>query len=265
MSKRLLDEQISGIIEKFHRDGVANVPGFLSGEECQNLRHLTDDIFDDEQKFKDSQHSNKLVISNPLLHHRVFADLFMCEPILSLVESILGPECRFCGQSVIRNPPGETISYWHIDDCNNLDFPLPDDVPRHDVRVVMPVFWLSVQIPLTDIDTLEDGPTEIVRGSHYSGRLVPTQDEPQFEGRGSEAIFCKAGAAYLFNHQIWHRGRPNQSQRTRYLLQLQYTRDGTMASRFQGSLDDPRLDAILRDADERKLRVLGRTMPTYGM
>jgi len=261
----MTEEEKSRIVEEFHRDGVALVRGFLGRDECEGLRQQTDEIFDDRQKKQDSKHSNDLVISNPLLHDQAFADLFMREPILSLMEMILGPECRFCGQSTIRNGPGEAISFWHVDDCNILDFPLPEDVLRHDARIQLPVFWLSVQIPLTDIESLEDGPTEVVRGSHYSGRLVPTQDEPQFDGRGSEAILCKAGDAYLFNHQIWHRGRPNQSERTRYVLQLQYARGGTMASRFQGSPADLRLDEMLQGADERTLRVLGRTAPTYGL
>jgi hypothetical protein len=68
----------------------------------------------------------------PLLHDRRFRDLFVREPILGLMEAILGSECRFGGQSVIRNEPGKAISQWHIDDCNKLDFPLPEGVPRHD-------------------------------------------------------------------------------------------------------------------------------------
>lgn len=262
---QLTEQELQIIVDEFHRGGIAVVRGVLTRAECDTLREKTDEIFDDEQKKDASRHSNDLVISNPLLHHRMFADLFMREPILTLMEMILGPEARFCGQSIIRNEPGKAITLWHVDDCNMIDFPLPDDVPRHDPRITMPIFWLSVQIPLTDIDSMEGGPTEVVRGSHYSGRVCPTQENPQFEGRGPEPIFCKAGDAYLFNHQLWHRGAPNQSQRTRYLLQLQYARGGTRAARFQGLPGSPQLDEVLHGADERMLRVLGRTAPTYGL
>jgi hypothetical protein len=253
------------ILQQFYLDGAALVPGVLAPQECAALRQKTDEIFDDMEKREASHHGISFVISNPLLHDRAFADLFMREPILSLVEEILGPECRFCGQSVIRNQPGEAVTLWHVDDCNKLDFPLPEDVPRHDARVRMPVFWLSVQIPLTDIDSMEDGPTQIVPGSHYSGRLPNSQEHPEFEGRGPEPIFCKAGDIYLFNHQVWHQGSPNRSERTRYLLQLQYACGGTRAFRFQGLSPSPEVDRVLSGADERMLRVLGRTAPTYGI
>jgi hypothetical protein len=49
------------------------------------------------------------------------------------------------------------------------------------------------------------------------------------------------------------------------LLQLQYARGGTHASRFQGLPDSPALQVVLRGADPRMLRVLGRTRPTYGL
>jgi ectoine hydroxylase-related dioxygenase (phytanoyl-CoA dioxygenase family) len=153
---------------------------------------------------------------------------------------------------------------WHVDDCNVVDFPLPDDIPRHDPRVRLPVFWLTVQIALTDITTIDDGPTEIVPGSHYAGRLPNSQETPHFDGRGPAPILCKAGDVYLLNQQVWHRGGPNTSQRTRYLLALQYAQGGTRAARYQGLDASPQLDRILEGADGHMLRVLGRTAPTYG-
>ena len=95
-------------------------------------------------------------------------------------------------------------------------------IARFDPRTRMPVTWLTVQVPLSDIDSLEQGPTQFVPGSHYSGRHPPKSDAPEFEGRGPRAMLCKAGDVYLFNHQCWHRGAPNLSDRTRYLMQLQY-------------------------------------------
>jgi ectoine hydroxylase-related dioxygenase (phytanoyl-CoA dioxygenase family) len=85
----------------------------------------------------------------------------------------------------------------------------------------MPVFWMTIQIALTDIDSVENGATQFVPGSHYSGRN-PSSENPVFEGQGPKAVLCKAGDAYLTNHQCWHRGAPNLSDRTRYLMQLQF-------------------------------------------
>ena len=153
---------------------------------------------------------------------------------------------RIRWQNVIRSRPGNAISHWHVDDI--LEHPLPPDVPRWDGRVRLPVMWLSVQVPLSDVTTAGRGPTEVVAGSHYSGRL-PADEDPVFEGRRAEPVFCRAGDIYLFNHQVWHRGRPNLSPDTRYLMQLQYGRGDSIAFRLQGAQRTPELEAILQGED----------------
>ena len=74
-----------------------------------------------------------------------------------------------------------------------VHFPLPDDVPRFDPRIQMQVLWITVQMALTDIETIDQGPTQYVPGSHYSGRGPNDQDHPEFDGRGPTSVFCKAG------------------------------------------------------------------------
>ncbi len=231
-------------LDRFYRDGCVVVPGVLSADECAALRQLTDEI---------APQSPSFVIRNPEERDIAFTRLFIREPIYSLVQRILGSACRFCGQNVIRNVPGQAISHWHVDDI--LEYPLPPDVPRWDARVRLPIIWLSVQVALSDIISLDDGPTEIVPGSHFSGRLSPAEN-PVFEGRGAEPVFCRAGDIYLFNHQIWHRGRPNTGQRTRYLMQLQYARGDNVAWRCQGAARTPALEHVLAGADPRLLQVM---------
>jgi ectoine hydroxylase-related dioxygenase (phytanoyl-CoA dioxygenase family) len=126
----------------------------------------------------------------------------------------------FNAMNVIRNGPGQAIANWHVDDV--LEFPLPPEVPHFDARIRMPVFWMTVQVALSDIDSLEHGPTQYVPASHYSGRKPSQVPELVFEGRGPEAVLCKAGDIYLTNHQTWHRGAPNVSDRVRYVMQVQY-------------------------------------------
>ena len=96
------------------------------------------------------------------------------------------------------------------------------------------VLGLTVQCALSDIETLEHGPTQFVPGSHYSGRYPPKGEEaPTFAGRGPTSLLCKAGDIYFTNHQCWHRGAPNTSDRTRYVMQLQYAQRWADA-RFRG-------------------------------
>jgi len=56
----------------------------------------------------------------------MFGQILIRLPILDLAESNLGPNCKFCGQYVLRNRPGITISLWHVDDV--VEFPLPKTI-----------------------------------------------------------------------------------------------------------------------------------------
>ena len=106
--------------------------------------------------------------------------MLLREPILSLAEAIVGENCKFCGQNVLRNLPGLSIDRWHVD--GSVHFPVTDEMPRHDPRLRMPVMWFTIQMALNDIDTIEEGPTQYVRVTHYSGRHPNDQDNPEFEG-----------------------------------------------------------------------------------
>ncbi len=221
--KLATDEQ-QQILAEFYREGFAIVRNVLSGDEVKTLRELADRFLDDpslESTFITPILKTNVLRSTQALHP-AFAELLVHEPLIRLAKAVLGKNVAFCGQNVIRSDTNTGISMWHVDDL--LEFPLPDDIPRHDARIKLPVFWFSFQIALSDIDSPENGPTEVVPRSHYSGRDVPKVERPEFEGRGPVPILCKAGDVYLFNHQLWHRGSVNRSSRRRYLMQNQYCR-----------------------------------------
>lgn len=221
---KLAPDHQARVLEEFYREGIAVIPGVLTADEVAHLRELGDLFIDYPETAPNGYAApvyNAMVLRCTQSLHRAFCDILVREPFLSLAEAVLGANAGFCGQNIIRSEPSTGISGWHVDDI--LEFPLPPDVPRHDARARMPVFWFSFQIALSDIDTIENGPTEVVPGSHYSGRDVPSRETGGvFEGRGPKPIFCKAGDIYLFNHQLWHRGAVNTSNRRRYLMQNQY-------------------------------------------
>ncbi len=248
LTTRLPDDAMRVVLDQFHRDGFALIKGVLSAAECAFFRQRTDELSRDPSICPPGGDDRLFILRNAELYDRAFVELFLREPIYSLVQQILGPDCRFCAQNVIRNRPGAAISHWHVDDI--LEYPLPPEVPQWDPRTRLPVMWLSVQVALTDLLTTEAGPTEVVPGSQRSGRL-PADKDPVFAGRGAEPVLCQAGDIYLFNHQVWHRGRPNQSQGTRYLMQLQYGRGDSIAWRLQAAPRTEELAGILAGAEPR--------------
>jgi ectoine hydroxylase-related dioxygenase (phytanoyl-CoA dioxygenase family) len=98
-----------------------------------------------------------------------------------------------------------------------------------------------------------------VPGSHYSGRDPNDPREPTFEGRGPVSICVKAGDGYLQHPQVWHRGAPNTSDRTRYISGMAWGRR-FVAQRFYPFLNYRLPDWLMDMAkgNERLLRVLGK-------
>jgi ectoine hydroxylase-related dioxygenase (phytanoyl-CoA dioxygenase family) len=160
-----------------------------------------------------------------------------------------------------------SIDHFHSD--GDAFFPLPDSIKRHDPRVRMPVMWIGVQMALTDIEAIEDGPTQYVPGSHYSGRSLnrnnPSDDpeNPEFDGKGPVSVFCKAGDIYLHDPMCWHRGAPNTTDRRRYLLQSQYASSQAyrIGHAFNQYTPEPVNNDMLRTGSDQFLNLLGRPRP----
>lgn len=216
----LSPEKTNEVLDTFYREGFALIPKVLTPGEIAALRQVTDELFANPALAGTKYIEGNFILRNTLELSPLFREMLVREPILSLAKAIVGSDCQFCGQNVLRNPPGVAITRWHVDDV--VEFPLPEGVLRHDPKLRMPVQWFTIQMALSDIETEEDGPTQVVPGSHYSGRKPNNPDQPVFDGRGPLSVFCSAGDIYLQNNQCWHRGAPNKSNRTRYILQSQY-------------------------------------------
>ena len=270
------DADTRQIVDSLHREGFVHIPGVLEPDEIVALREKTDSLLDDPvlaAKVNPNLHDRRYVqvkadtetgaehpfiLRNTIELDPIFLDMLLREPILSLAEAIVGPNCRFCGQNVLRSSAGVAIENWHCD--GGVHFPVPDDIPRHDARIRPPVLWFTVQMALTDIETIEQGPTQYVPGSHFSGRQPNSKEHPEFEGQGPVSVFCKAGDIYLQDPQCWHRGAPNTSDRTRYLMQSQYAVDWAYR-RFGWMNRVPVPEEHLSKASDRLLEVLGRRRP----
>lgn len=242
------------ILARFHRDGYALIPGVLTPDEVTAIRQASDRHFADPALTGTKHIDHLFILRNTLELDPIFVDLLIREPIVSLAEAVVGKDCKFCGQNVIRNGKGVAITKWHVDD--RVEFPLPEDVPRHDARMCMTVQWFTIQMALSDIDTEEDGPTQFVPGSHYSGRHPNSQEHPEFEGRGPVSMLCRAGDIYLQNNQCWHRGGPVTSDRVRYVIQSQYAARWAF-TRFGEYNRVPIPASVLAQGDERLYNVMG--------
>ncbi|MCL5996483.1 MAG: phytanoyl-CoA dioxygenase family protein [Chloroflexi bacterium] len=247
-------EKTQQLLADFYRDGYLYLPSILQPQEVHALKQAVDNVFTDPRWATADRLYGDYVAVRLFETDPVFEDMLTREPITSLVESILGQDCHLVAENVVRNRPGQAIDNFHVDDL--LILPIGTGMTRHDPRMHMPVFLLTVQIPLTDIPALQYGPTEYVPGSHYAGQHPNDKHHPTFEGNTPVPIFCRAGDIYLHNGQCWHRGAPNTSDRTRYLFQLSFGMRW-VSQRFFPFVNYQLPPHVLARADDRRRRVLG--------
>ena len=60
----------------------------------------------------------------------------------------------------------------------------------------------------------------------------------------------------MFNNQVWHRGAPNASDRTRYITQISYARR-LVGHKYYPFMNYQMPEHVYEGADERRRRLLG--------
>jgi ectoine hydroxylase-related dioxygenase (phytanoyl-CoA dioxygenase family) len=225
-------EHLQKCVDFFHEHGYLVIPHVLTPERCQKLREDLDRDLTEQPELN----KQKICFS-----HRMFErsqanlELFELEPIISFAEKLIG-EANGNGMEknigiansntihVIHNnsfivmpySTGLSNSNWHQDDSPHL-LSL-DGKPIKNVRLNVLLF--TINFYLTDVLTLENGPTEVIPGSHLFGKVCP----PDPSGYQIHSCLAPMGSAICFNNQLWHRGAPNLSDKPRYITQVTYAK-----------------------------------------
>ena len=250
-------EKMQEIADFFVREGYVLIPGVLSKNEVEELRARLDRAYEDPTLAAKHIAYTDFIFVRLFEFDLMFRDLLVREPMISVFEYLLGDDCHLIANNAVINDPGIGINHWHIDAATPW-FPLPDDIERFHPAMRYPTFIVNGQFILSDLPSVEYGPTQVVPGSHLSGRRPPDPYEAgEFEGRGPHSILCEAGDVYLQHPMAWHRGAPNESQQRRYLLQYNMGMR-MMAQRFYPFLNYNMPHYVLDGADERLLRALGK-------
>lgn len=213
------DDQINEWVEQFHRDGFLVLQDVLTPEMCAAMR---DDL---DKALKENHEDGEGIIQ---LHHRMFEvsptnlSLFDLEPIVTFAEKLIAETTHVIHNNSFKvyPGPGKGITTWHQDDSPHF-LVTEGEAPKN---IKLPVLLFTANYYLTDVETPEYGPTQLIPGSHLYGKRCPTVIEgTQWEDK--TVYGCgKAGSVVMFNNQVWHRGAPNLSDRVRYITQVSYAR-----------------------------------------
>ncbi|MBA2482291.1 MAG: phytanoyl-CoA dioxygenase family protein [Planctomycetes bacterium] len=213
-------ETLAAWIEQFHRDGYLLVRGVLDREHIDALKTDLDRALEMKRPMDGCFDWGDIC-------HRLFEvsganrRLFDLEPIVSFAEAIVAADCHVIHNNSFRTRPGQKgISSWHQDDAPHF-LVTHGEVPTN---IRLPVLFFTANFYLTDVDAPTNGSMELVPGSHMNGVPCPADLRGTKWEKDIIPVIAKAGDVVLFNNQLWHRGRTNESERTRYITQLTYAR-----------------------------------------
>jgi ectoine hydroxylase-related dioxygenase (phytanoyl-CoA dioxygenase family) len=182
-----------------------------------------------------------------------FAAMLDRPPVVDLAEQILGDTCHVIANNTVYTEPGTGVDHWHVDETVLVPVPEGARLPE---GMDMPCFVVTAMYYLTDVP-MELGPTQIVPGSHRSGRLPPRSgDELVWDGRGYVSLLARAGDCVVLNGQTWHRGATNRSGHHRIVLQVSYGRR-YISQRFWPFVNFSLPEDVWASAPPRRRRLLG--------
>ena len=143
---------------------------------------------------------------NLLAHGDIWQQVPVRPEVLTLIESVLGPQCLISSLASISLAPGETPQVLHADDQM---FP----VAKPHVPLVCNSMWA-----LTDF-TEANGATRLVPGSHHWDSPDYRSDDPQTETIPAE---MPAGSVLVWQGSTWHGGGANVSDDIRVGVAMNY-------------------------------------------
>jgi ectoine hydroxylase-related dioxygenase (phytanoyl-CoA dioxygenase family) len=245
-------EQIQEWVETFHRDGFLFLQNVLPPEWCAEMRADLDWALENNPNGLNS------VNEKIRLAHRMFETsqanlrLFDLEPIVSLAEALIAPNCNVIHNNSFQSLPGGGIDSWHQDDAPH--YLVTEGEPPKNVR--LPVLFFTANYYLTDVDEIKYGGTEVIPGSHLFGGVPPkVMEGTQWESQIHYNL-GKAGSVILFNNQVWHRGGTNRSERTRYITQTTFARR-IIGHKYYPFMNYQMPEHVYADANPRLKRLLG--------
>ena len=209
------------LLERLHADGYLILPSLLPAAQVQAIRvALQPWLRGDKPGRNDFEGLHSERVYALLAKSPVFADLATHPLVLDVCEAVLGPNFMLSACLAINTHPGETVQPLHFDDSFYR-------VPRPRPAYGISAFWTI------DDFTPENGPTEIIPGSHLWGDDAPvgTALHTVFEQGGVgepeshpelQPVIMPAGSLMLTMGTLWHRGGANNSAAPRLLITPQY-------------------------------------------
>ncbi len=209
------------LLEQLRRDGYVILPALLSPPRLHQIRDALTPYLQGRLLGRNDFEGYKSERVYALLAKgAVFAELSAHPLVLDVCEAVLGPNFMLSACLAINTHPGETVQPLHFDD---RFYHVPRPRPAYGVSC----FWAI------DHFTADNGPTEIIPGSHLWGdeapvgaafdkSFMPGYETPPEHHPELEPVLMPAGSLMLAMGTLWHRGGANRSAGSRLVITPQY-------------------------------------------
>lgn len=248
VSRELLDDWV----ETFHQQGFLFLQNVLPSDWCAELRADLDWALANNPNGLNQANASIKLAHRLFEHSAANLRLFDLEPIVTLAEALIAPNCHVIHNNSFQSPPGGGITGWHQDDAPH--YLVTEGPPPTNVR--LPVLFFTANYYLTDVTEIAHGGTEVIPRSHLFGSAPPRVIEGTAWEDQVQYNLGQAGSVVLFNNQVWHRGGPNQSERTRYITQVTYARR-MIGHKYYPFMNYTMPEAVYQQANPRLRRLLG--------
>lgn len=215
MERRFSDEKISSLAEAALRDGFVVLKGHFPKDKIKKWSEACLPLLERQIELEGgvtSRGPKRYYVTFPFA--APFADPAVYEDpdVLAIVEKLVGKGFVMCQLASDTPMLGSDFQEIHRD-CPPL-FP--------EFGIETPPYQLAFNFPLVDV-TPENGPLEIIRGTHLlsreQGMKLLESNEAQIE-----QVYLEMGDVMIRDVRTLHRGTPNKTNAPRPMVVIGYSR-----------------------------------------
>lgn len=212
---------LPALLDRLQTDGYVILPSLLPQAQVQAIRDaLAPWLLNRQPGRNDFEGYRSERVYALLAKSAVFAAVAAHARVLEVCDAVLGPNFMLSACLAINTHPGETVQPLHFDDSF---YHVPRPRPPYGVSA----FWAI------DDFTADNGPTEIIPGSHRWGderpagaafeqSFLPGYTAPAEHHPDLQPVIMPSGSLMLALGTLWHRGGANRSAASRLVITPQY-------------------------------------------
>lgn len=229
--KKYNEKEITSFVESAKRDGFVILKNHIPPEKILNWQKACEPLLERQialEGDETSRGNNRYYVTFPFEMPFADPDIYEDQDILAIVLELVGKNFVMCQLASDTPLKGSDFQGIHRD-CPPL-FP--------ETGTETPMYQLAVNFPLVDV-TPENGPLEIIRGTHIMSRDqgLNLLDQKKVS---IEQVFMNLGDVMIRDVRTLHRGTPNFTEVPRPMVVLGYSR--SWLHRPEVSINIPRAE-----------------------